>query len=190
MDSGRLQFSGDSWASEPINGAAYPEGRRQSLSPEPNYFGGDDPAIAALRRFQNMSAVSNRRAQEGADTERRPSTNQKGAKPPKQEKDKIDPPRSRLETIFFSVLHSMVTGNEVHSSFAIPFLLFEDIQLLYFAWHPGFKFSGMPDWIIYLFNPLVYRPPPGYYALFIVMFSAAWLLVAILIGTITFCAIR
>ncbi|KXS16909.1 hypothetical protein M427DRAFT_30745 [Gonapodya prolifera JEL478] len=45
---------------------------------------------------------------------------------------------SRIEYTLFSVLHSMVTGNEVPPSLAYPLIIFEDVQLIYFSWHPGY----------------------------------------------------
>ncbi|KXS13274.1 hypothetical protein M427DRAFT_71499 [Gonapodya prolifera JEL478] len=93
--------------------------------------------------------------------------------------------RSRIELTLFSVLHSMVAGNEVPPSLAYPLTIFEDMQLLYFCWHPGHSLPGMPSWIHYIWNPLTLRP--GNFYAFLAIFSAAWLVVSTLVGTICFC---
>ncbi|KAJ3154434.1 hypothetical protein HDU89_008504 [Geranomyces variabilis] len=65
---------------------------------------------------------------------------------------------SKLEDITFSVLYSMVHGNNEHNGLLNDaIMLFEDIQLISFAFSPEF-FQNMPDWAMYVTNPLSYRP--------------------------------
>ncbi|KXS13281.1 hypothetical protein M427DRAFT_382115 [Gonapodya prolifera JEL478] len=95
--------------------------------------------------------------------------------------------RSHLEHILFSVLNSMVSGNEVPSSLAYPLTIFEDLQLLYFCWHPGYSFPGMPSWIHYIWNVLAYRPDA--YSTFLVLLGIAVLIIVTLVATIVFSGI-
>ncbi|KAJ3160395.1 hypothetical protein HDU86_000729 [Geranomyces michiganensis] len=65
---------------------------------------------------------------------------------------------SKLEDITFSVLYSMVHGNSEHNGLLNDaIMLFEDIQLISFAFSPDF-FQDMPHWAMYITNPLSYRP--------------------------------
>ncbi|KAJ3173098.1 hypothetical protein HDU88_004557 [Geranomyces variabilis] len=65
---------------------------------------------------------------------------------------------SKLEDITFSVLYSMVHGNNEHNGLLNDaIMLFEDIQLISFAFSPEF-FQDMPHWAMYVTNPLSYRP--------------------------------
>ncbi|KAJ3172801.1 hypothetical protein HDU87_007803 [Geranomyces variabilis] len=65
---------------------------------------------------------------------------------------------SKLEDITFSVLYSMVHGNNDHNGLLNDaIMLFEDIQLIAFAFSPEF-FQNMPTWAQYVTNPLSYRP--------------------------------
>ncbi|KAJ3344283.1 hypothetical protein HDU93_000073 [Gonapodya sp. JEL0774] len=105
----------------------------------------------------------------------------------RMEREKANLHRSRIEVTLFQVLHSMVTGNETPRSLAFPLLFFEDMQMLYFCWHPGRSFPGMPSWAPYIWNPLILRPAA--YNSFLILFGIAMLVVGTLIGTIVFCAV-
>ncbi|KXS12089.1 hypothetical protein M427DRAFT_72225, partial [Gonapodya prolifera JEL478] len=105
----------------------------------------------------------------------------------KLEREKANLHRSRLQVTIFQVLHSMVTGNEMHWRLAFPLLAFEDMQMLYYCWHPGHSFPGMPSWIHYIWNPLILRPES--YEQFLIIFGVAMGIVTVLVGTVIFCAI-
>ncbi|KXS13284.1 hypothetical protein M427DRAFT_146690 [Gonapodya prolifera JEL478] len=95
--------------------------------------------------------------------------------------------RSHLEHTLFSVLNSMVSGNEVPSSLAYPLTIFEDVQLLYFCWYPGYSFPGMPPWLPYIWNVFAYRPDS--YGTFLILLGVAVSIVVTLVATIVFSGI-
>ncbi|KAJ3024163.1 hypothetical protein HKX48_005565 [Thoreauomyces humboldtii] len=86
---------------------------------------------------------------------------------------------SKVEDVTFSVLYSMydtssidlvrpdltlqslleqrVHDNDVNSLLSVLITLFEDMQLISFAFNPIF-YDDMPDWAPYITNPLSYRP--------------------------------
>ncbi|KAI8918327.1 hypothetical protein DFJ77DRAFT_290500 [Powellomyces hirtus] len=74
---------------------------------------------------------------------------------------------SKLEHIAFSVLYSMVSGNNDHSDLLNGvIMLFEDMQLISFAFSPEF-YQHMPHWAMHVTNPLAYRPAE--YSAFVIL---------------------